>query len=70
MTDTSMTLMAYLRKIGVDLDGDFLREGARLVTQMAMRWRLSSKLELRSIRGRRRGPTSAMDIGSGIGTRE
>ena len=36
MTDTSMTLMEYLRKVGADLDGDFLREGARLVSQMAI----------------------------------
>jgi transposase-like protein len=31
-----MTLMDYLRKVGANLDGDFLREGARLVSQMAM----------------------------------
>jgi putative transposase len=36
MTDVSMTLMEYFRKVGVDLDGDFLREGARLVSQMAI----------------------------------
>jgi transposase-like protein len=31
MTDVSMTRMEYLRKVGANLDGDFLREGARLV---------------------------------------
>lgn len=36
MTNLSMTLDEYLRKVGVDLDGDFLREGTRLLTQLAM----------------------------------
>jgi transposase-like protein len=31
-----MTLGEYLRKISVDLDGDFLREGVRLLMQLAM----------------------------------
>ena len=36
MTDVTMTLMDYLRKVGVDLDGDFLREGMRLLAQLAI----------------------------------
>ena len=33
-----MTLTQYLDKIGVDPNGDFLREGAMLMAQMAMDW--------------------------------
>jgi putative transposase len=36
MTETSMTLNEYLRKVGVTLDGDFLQEGMRLLAQFAM----------------------------------
>ncbi len=36
MTDVIMTLMDYLRKVGVDLEGDFLREGMRLLTPLAI----------------------------------
>ncbi len=36
MTETSMTLNEYLRKVGVALDGDFLQEGMRLLAQFAM----------------------------------
>jgi putative transposase len=36
MTESSMTLGEYLRKVSVDLDGDFLREGVRLLMQLAM----------------------------------
>jgi transposase-like protein len=31
-----MTLLEYLRKVGVDLEGDFLQEGAQLVAQLAI----------------------------------
>ena len=34
MADPTIALLDYLRKIGADLDGDFLREGAQLLTQM------------------------------------
>ena len=34
MTEPSMALLEYLRKMGVDLDQDFLREGIRVMTQM------------------------------------
>ena len=36
MTEPSMTLSEYLRKIGTNLEGDFLREGLALLAQMAM----------------------------------
>jgi putative transposase len=36
MTEPSMTLNEYLRKIGTNLEGDFLREGLALLAQMAM----------------------------------
>jgi putative transposase len=36
MTELSMTLGEYLRKIEVDLDGDFLRQGMRLLAQLIM----------------------------------
>ena len=34
MTEPSMALLEYLRKVGVNLDQDFLREGIRVMTQM------------------------------------
>ncbi|GMR10553.1 MAG: hypothetical protein BMS9Abin28_1374 [Anaerolineae bacterium] len=34
MTDPTIALLDYLRKIGADLDGDFLRDGVQLLTQM------------------------------------
>lgn len=36
MTESTMTLLEYLRKVGVDLEGDFLQEGAQLVAQLAI----------------------------------
>jgi len=36
MADPTMTLLDYLRKVGVDLDGDFLSEGTRLLAQLAI----------------------------------
>jgi hypothetical protein len=44
MTEQSMTLTQYLDKIGVDLNGDFLREGARLMAQMAMEWEVKQQI--------------------------
>jgi len=44
MTDKSMTLTEYLDKIGVDLNGDFLREGSRLMAQMAMDWEVKQQI--------------------------
>ena len=36
MADPTITLLEYLRKVGVDLDGDFLQEGMRLLAQLAV----------------------------------
>jgi len=36
MTDPTMTLMEYLGKIGVDLDGDLLSQGTQLFAQLAV----------------------------------
>lgn len=36
MADPTITLLDYLRKMGIDLDGDFLKEGTRLLTQLAV----------------------------------
>jgi hypothetical protein len=37
MTEPSMTLNEYLRKIGTNLEGDFLREGLALLAQIVKR---------------------------------
>ena len=44
MTETSMTLAEYLRKINTDLDGDFLREGVRLLMQLAMEEQVTEQI--------------------------
>ena len=36
MTKLTVTLLEYLRKAGVDLEGDFLSERVQLVTQLAI----------------------------------
>ena len=36
MTESSMALGGFLRKINADLDGDFLREGVRLLAHLIM----------------------------------
>lgn len=36
MADPTITLLEYLRRVGIDLDGDFLKEGTRLLTQLAV----------------------------------
>jgi putative transposase len=36
MTEASMTLGEYLRKVGVELEGDFLQQGVRLLAQLLM----------------------------------
>jgi len=41
---SSMTLGEYLRKISVDLDGDFLREGVRLLMQLAMEEQVTERI--------------------------
>jgi putative transposase len=44
MTESSMTLGEYLRKISVDLDGDFLREGVQLLLQLAMEEQVTERV--------------------------
>jgi putative transposase len=44
MTESSMTLGEYLGKIGVDLDGDFLREGVRLLAQLIMEGEVTEQI--------------------------
>jgi len=44
MTDSTMTLLEYLSKIGIYLDGDFLQEGARLVAQLAIELEAEEKI--------------------------
>ena len=44
MTESSMTLAEYLRKINVDLEGDFLREGMRLLAQLVMEGEISEQI--------------------------
>ena len=44
MTELSMTLGEYLRKISVDLDGDFLREGMRLLAQLVMEGEVAEQI--------------------------
>jgi putative transposase len=44
MTESSMTLGEYLRKISVDLDGDFLREGVRLLAQLIMEGEVTEQI--------------------------
>jgi transposase-like protein len=44
MTELSVTLAEYLRKIDVDLDGDFLREGMRLLAQLIMEGEVSEQI--------------------------
>jgi len=43
MTEGTMTLMEYLRKEGVDPQGDFLKEGVRLLAQLAMEVEVGQK---------------------------
>lgn len=43
MTDPTMALMAYLRKFGLEVDGDFLREGVTLLAQLLMEVEVSQQ---------------------------
>src|SRR5512135_1848513 len=43
-SEISMTLNEYLSKVGVDPNGDFLREGTRLLAQMAMELEVSQRI--------------------------
>jgi putative transposase len=44
MTESIMTLGEYARKVGVDLDRDFLREGVELLTRLLMDLELSEQI--------------------------
>ena len=44
MTESSMTLSEYLGKIDVDLDGDFLREGVRLLARLMMEGEVAQQI--------------------------
>ena len=44
MTEPTITLAEYLRKVGVDLDGDFLREGVALLVQLLMEAEVSEQI--------------------------
>jgi transposase-like protein len=44
MTDPTITLREYLRNIGIDLDGDFLREGIALLVQLLMETEVSEQV--------------------------
>lgn len=44
MTDSSMTHSEYLNKVGVDPNGDFLREGLRLLAQLTMELEVSKQI--------------------------
>jgi putative transposase len=44
MTESNMTLAEYLRKIAGDLEGDFLREGVRLLAQLVMEGEISEQI--------------------------
>ncbi len=44
MTDPTVTLLELLRKTGLDLDSDFLREGIALLTQLLMEMEVSEQI--------------------------
>jgi putative transposase len=44
MTEPIMTLGEYVRKVGVDLESDFLREGVELLTRLLMDLELSEQI--------------------------
>ena len=44
MTEISMTVREYLRKAGIDLDGDFLAQAAALVAQATMELEVTQQI--------------------------
>ncbi len=44
MADPTMTLVEYLRKMGVDLDGDFLSQGTQLLAQLAIEFEAEERV--------------------------
>jgi transposase-like protein len=69
MTESSMTLAEYLRKINVDLEGDFLREGVRLLAQLVMEGEISEQIGAGKYQRTPDRKRSGMAIASGPGTR-
>jgi len=44
MAEPTLALLEYLRKAGVDMDADFLREGIQLLTKMLMELEVSQQI--------------------------
>ena len=44
MTEPIVALREYLRKMGLQLDGDFLREGITVLTKLLMEWEVSEQI--------------------------
>jgi len=44
MTEPSVALREYLRKVGVQLGGDFLQEGIAVLTRLLMEWEVSQQI--------------------------
>jgi putative transposase len=44
MTEPSVALREYLRKVGIQLDGDFLREGIAVLTRLLMEREVSQQI--------------------------
>lgn len=44
MTEPTMALLDYLRKQGLEVDGDFLREAARVIVQALMEMEVSQQI--------------------------
>ena len=70
MTKSTMTLLEYLGKIGVDLEGDFLREGAQLVAQLAIELKPMRSLGPGDMNDRRTERTIATGIVNVCGRQE
>jgi hypothetical protein len=67
MTAHRVTLPQYLDRNNVDLRGGFLREEARLITQMMIELEVESRSEHDGTNDCRCGPTRAMATVSGLG---
>jgi hypothetical protein len=44
MTEPIVALREYLRKMGLQLDGDLLREGITVLTKLLMEWEVSEQI--------------------------
>ncbi len=54
-SESSMTLIEYLQEVGVDPNGDFLQQGARLWRRWRWSWKSRSRSAPASTNGRRNG---------------